>query len=257
MAGRLTGKVAFITGAGGGMGRETALLFAREGAQLGIADLNEANLTETARLVKEAGSLALSFPLDVSNSGQLKAAIDHTTEQLGRFDIIFNNAGIAHTYAHILEHSEEEWDKVMAVNLKAVFLGMKHGAAAMKKCGNGGSIISTASVGGIVGYVGYAAYGTSKAGVIHLTKTAALELARYNIRVNAIAPTFTDTNLLGDLIGSHNDAERARQKLANAIPLGRLGKTSEIANGALYLASNESSFTTGTTLVLDGGLTIQ
>lgn len=257
MAGRLEGKVAFITGAGGGMGRETAQLFAREGASVAIADLNEANLAETARLVKETGALALSFTLDVTNSASLKAAIDQTAAQFGRFDIIFNNAGIGHTYAHIVEHSEEEWDKVMNVNLKAVFLGIKHGAAAMLKAGNGGSIISTASVGGVVGYVGYAAYATSKAGVIHLTKTAALELARHKIRVNALAPTFTETNMLNDLISGYSDQDRARLKLAAAIPLGRLGKPEEIANGALFLASDESSFVTGATLVLDGGLTIQ
>lgn len=257
MAGRLEGKVAFITGGGGGIGRETAVLFGREGATVAVADLNEANLAETVRLVKETGSLALSFTLDVTNSAQLKAAVDETAERYGRFDVIFNNAGIGHTYGNVLQHSEEEWDRVMDVNLKAVFLGMKHGGAAMLKFGNGGSIISTASVGGVVGYAGYAAYGASKAGVIHLTKTAALELARHNIRVNAIAPTFTETNLVDALIGGLQDKERGKQKLANVIPLGRLGKPLEIAQGALYLASDESSFMTGATLVLDGGLTIQ
>ncbi len=257
MAGRLAGKVALITGAGSGIGRTTALLFAAEGAKVVIGDINQAGATETVAMVETAGGQAWAVELDVTNSRQVEMAVETTVQRFGSLDILFNNAGTGEAVTPLTALAEEEWDRVMDVNVKGVFLGIKYGAAAMLKAGKGGSIINTASVAGLVGFRNHGVYSTSKAACIHLTKTAALELAQAGIRVNALAPAFTATPMVDQMVAEFRDPERVRQKLAAAIPLGRLGTPQEIANAALFLASDESSFSTGTVLVLDGGLSVQ
>lgn len=257
MAERLKGKVALITGAGSGIGRTTALLFAQEGAKVVAGDFNPAGNAETVRMIEEQGGTAFAVQLDVTRAEEVEAAVQAALDRYGELNILYNNAGTGEKHVSIVDLAESEWERVMAVNVKGVFLGIKYGAAAMLKAGKGGSIINTASVAGIVGNPGTAAYCASKAACIHLTRTAALELARSNIRVNAIAPTFIATPMLEAAVSTHADPERAWQKLSKIIPLGRLGQPEEIANAALFLASDESSFMTGAVMVMDGGLTVQ
>ncbi|GAC1670578.1 MAG: beta-ketoacyl-ACP reductase [Ktedonobacteraceae bacterium] len=257
MADRLKCKVALITGAGSGIGRATALLFAREGARIGVADLNADSTAETVRMIEEQGGSALALRLNVTMAHEVDAAVKATIEHFGALHVLYNNAGIGENHTPLVELDESEWERVFAVNAKGVFLGIKYGAAAMLKAGVAGSIINTASAAGIVGDPGYAAYSSSKAACIQVTRTAALELARANIRVNAIAPAFTSTPMLDSMASTYRDPARAMQKLGNLIPLGRLGTADDIAHAALFLASDESSFMTGAVLVLDGGLTVQ
>lgn len=257
MTERLKDKVALITGAGSGIGREMALLFAREGARIVAGDINVEGSAETVRLVAEQGGTALAVSLNVTVAQEVEAAVQATLDHFGALNILCNNAGVGERRTFILNLEESEWERVFAINAKGVFLGIKYGAAAMMKAGQGGSIINTASVAGVVGNPGTVAYSSSKAACIHLTRTAALELARFQIRVNAIAPAFTVTPMVENMLSNRRNPESARQKLESAIPLGRLGTPEEIANAALFLASDESSFTTGAVLVLDGGLTVQ
>ncbi len=254
---RLTGKVALIPGAGSGIGRAMAQLLTREGASVGAGDINAQNNAETVRLLEAQGGTAIAVSLNVTVAHDVEAAVQTTLDRFGKLDVLCNNAGVGEQHTSILALSEHEWDRVFAINTKGVFLGIKYGAAAMLKSNQGGSIINTASVAGIVGNPGYTAYATSKAACIHLSKTAALELAPSHIRVNAIAPAFTRTPMVDEMVSTHRDPARALQKLGNIIPLGRLGTPQEIANAALFLASDESSFMTGAVLVLDGGLTVQ
>ena len=257
MSQRLAGKVALITGAASGIGRATALLFAREGAKVVAADRTPDANAETVRMIEAEGGTAFAVEVDVTNAAQVEAAVEAAVNRYGQLDVLFNNAGTGEETTSIMDLSEEEWDRVMAVNVKGVFLGIKYGAAAMIKGGRGGSIINTASVAGVVGFIGHSAYAASKAACAHLSKTTALELARSNIRVNAIAPAFTATPMVEEMLTTYRDPERARVKLAGNIPLGRLGRAEDIANAALYFASDESAFVTGVTLALDGGLTAQ
>lgn len=251
------GKVALVTGAGSGIGRAMALLFAREGARVVAGDFNAQGNAETVGMIEKQGGTAFAVPVNVTVAQEVEAAVQATLDRFGTLNVLCNNAGTGEKRTSILELAEDEWERVFAVNVKGVFLGIKYGAAAMMKAGQGGSIINTASVAGVVGNPGYVAYASSKAACIHLTKTAALELARAHIRVNALAPAFTATPMVESMISTHRDPERALQKLGSIIPLGRLGTPEEIANAALYLASDESSFMTGAVLVLDGGLTVQ
>jgi len=254
---RLNGKVALITGAGSGIGRATALRFAHEGANVCVGDLNEESAAETVRLIEGQSGKALAVRLNVTIAQEVEAAVQATVDHFGALHILHNNAGIGEKHSLLLKLEEDEWERVFAVNAKGVFLGIKYGSAAMLKAGVSGSIINTASAAGIVGNPGYIAYASSKAACIHITRTAALELARSNIRVNAIAPAFTSTPMLDAMASTYRDPARALQKLGDIIPLGRLGTTEDIANAALFLASDESSFMTGAVLVLDGGLTVQ
>lgn len=258
MAGRLTGKVALITGGASGIGRASAVLFAREGARVVVSDRDEAGNAETVRLIEAEGGTALAVQCEVSDAQQVQAMIEATVQHFGELNVLFNNAGTGETPTSLLDLEEAEWDRVMAVNAKAVWLGLKYGIPAMLKGGKGGSIINTGSIAGLVGFRGHIAYSASKAACLHLTKTAALEFARSNIRVNAIAPAFTNTPMVvRDLAGQYDDPEKVLKKLAATVPLGRLGLPEEIANAALYLASDESSFMTGTIMTLDGGTTAQ
>jgi NAD(P)-dependent dehydrogenase (short-subunit alcohol dehydrogenase family) len=254
--GRLEGKVALITGGGNGIGRVTAQLFAKEGASVVITDKIEAAAHETARLLTQAGGKAIALTVDVTNAAEMEASVRQAVETFGKLNILINNAGLGSPTASIPNLSVEDWDLTMNVNVKGVFFGLKYAIPAIIAAG-GGSIVNLASVAGIVGTPGMAAYGASKAAVIQLTKTAALENATKGVRVNAVCPAWTKTNLVDQLVAQARHPENAEERLVAGVPLGRLGQPSEIAQAILYLASDESSFVTGTALTLDGGLTAQ
>lgn len=250
MAGRLEGKTAIVTGAASGIGRATALLFAGEGARVVATDWDEENGPRVAEEILERGGDAIFIRADVSSPDDVKHVVDKAVEAYGRLDIVFNNAGIEGEQAPTADCSLENWDRVIGINLKGVFLGMKYAIPEMLKNG-GGSVINNASVAGIVGFQGIPAYCASKGGVIQLTKTAALEYAKQGIRVNAICPGVISTPMVERFIGGNEDRQKSFESLE---PVGRFGLPEEVAQLALYLASEESSFCTGAPFVVDGGL---
>ena len=250
--GRLDGKVAVITGAGSGIGRATAILFAEEGARVVCADRSGQEDDVAAGL----GEAAIAVHVDVSVETDIQRMIALAEERFGRLDVLYNNAGFGGPMNPLHEQTVETWDEVHNTNLKAVFLGMKHGIPAMLRNG-GGSIVSTASAAGLVGMKGHSIYGAAKAGVIQLTKAAALDYADRNIRVNAICPGFFWTGLVQ---GARDTATVGQAPPPGAyppppgVPMNRWGLASEVAAAALFLASDESSFVTGVALPVDGGL---
>jgi NAD(P)-dependent dehydrogenase (short-subunit alcohol dehydrogenase family) len=250
--GRLDGKVALITGAGGGMGREAAILFAREGARVLVADVVDDAGADTATEIGRIGGESTFVHADVSSAGDVRAMVDRTLDRFGRLDVLYNNAGIFPAGdGSVLDTDEEVWDLVMGINLKGVFLGCKFGIPAMLESG-GGSIINVASFVALMGAATpQIAYTASKGGVLSLTREIATEFARKGIRANALCPGPIETPLLADLLA---DPARRQRRLVH-IPLGRFGQAGEIANAALFLASDESSFVTGATFVVDGGIT--
>lgn len=244
---RLKGKIALITGGGSGIGRAACLLFAREGAKVVIADYVAEGGNETVRQIKAAGGEAAFVQADVSKSTDVQNMIATTVKTYGRVDVLFNNAGIEGPSAKIANYKEEDWDRVIAIDLTAVYLGMKYVIPEMLKQG-GGVIISTASVAGLVGFPGSGAYAAAKAGVINMTRMVALEYADKNIRVNCICPGIIETPMVDRVLGN-----RPREGVVKAEPIGRLGRPEDIANAALFLASDESSFATGAPFIIDGG----
>jgi len=249
---KLEGKVAIVTGAASGIGRAIALLFAQEGAKVVVADIDDKSGEETVKMINERGGEAMFVHADVSKAEDVKNMVKITVERYGRLDVLVNNAGIEGAVADIVNYPEEAFDKVIAVNLKGVWLGIKYAVPEMVKSG-GGSIINIASVLGLVGAPNMSGYCASKGGVVQLTKTAALEYAKYNIRVNAIAPGLIDTKL------SRKRAEFDPEFINTALQfqvIKRMGRPEEVALAALYLASDDSSFVTGSCLVVDGGWTI-
>jgi NAD(P)-dependent dehydrogenase (short-subunit alcohol dehydrogenase family) len=247
----LSGKVALITGAASGIGRATARLFAREGAAVAIADINLQAGKAVAEEIVQSGGHSFVEQGDVTQSADCNRVVERTMREFGAIHVLFNNAGIIRR-ATVLELSEQDWDQVMAVNLKSIFLMSRQVIPIMAKAG-GGSIINTASGWGLVGGVRAAAYCASKGAVVLLTKAMAIDHGPQNVRVNCICPGDTDTGMLrheAQQLGEREDsflAESARR------PLGRVGKPEEIAQAALYLATDASSFVTGTALVVDGG----
>lgn len=242
---RLENKVAIITGGGGDIGRETAVRFTNEGARVIVADIREEAAQKTASIIQESGGEADYIRCDMTNPEEVKNMVGKAIDTFGKLDIFFNNAGVNSVEKKLPDVSLEEWEKVMDINIKGVFLGMKY---AIPKMTSGSSIINTASIAGIKGQKLVSAYSASKSGVITLTKTAATEFGRKNIRVNAIAPGITDTNMVEDW--------KKTDKwpiLSTANALRRIGKPEEIANAVVFLASDEASFITGETLVIDGG----
>lgn len=244
---RLKNKVALITGGGSGIGRATCLLFAREGAKVVVADYVAEGGRETVQQITAAGGDATFVQADVSQSADVQRMIATTVHTYGRVDILFNNAGIEGASAKIANYDENEWQRVLAIDLTAVFLGMKYVIPEMIKQG-GGVILSTASVAGLVGFPGGAAYCAAKAGVIQLTRTVALEYANKNIRVNCICPGVIRTPMAQRVMG-----ERPEENAIRMEPIGRLGTPEDIANAALFLASDDSSFATGAPFIIDGG----
>jgi NAD(P)-dependent dehydrogenase (short-subunit alcohol dehydrogenase family) len=251
MSGRLQGKVAVITGGASGMGRSSAIRFLAEGAQVVIADLNTAMAEETLELAAQQGhASAITFKrADVSLESDVEATIALAFERFGRLDCVFNNAGVGGAMGAITDITVEDWDRTQNLLLRSVFLGIKHGGRALGRQGRGGSIINTASTAGLGGGSGPAAYSAAKAGVINLTRCAAVELASARIRVNTIAPG----GILTPLIPASGD-EQMRDFMKGRQPWPDVGRPLDIANAALFLASDESGFCTGTTVTIDGGL---
>ena len=250
-AGRLAGKSALITGAASGIGRATAALFHAEGAKVAATDRNEAGL---AALGPDAD---LVLPQDVTDEARWREVVEAVVEKFGRLDILVNSAGIA-LKGNIETATLDDWRKTQAVNVEGTFMGCREAIRAMKKTG-GGSIVNLSSVAGIIGDAQSAAYCASKGAVRLLTKSAALHCGRagYDIRLNSVHPSFADTAMVQELIASSKNPERVREGLMRAAPMGRMGRAVEVAAAILYLASDESSFTTGAEIVVDGGLTAQ
>lgn len=252
---RLKDKVALITGSGSGIGRATAILFAKEGAKVAVADYVRNAGEETVEIIKNAGGEAFFISVDVSNANDVQKMIEETVNHYGKLDILFNNAGI-NIPAPITETTEELWDKIMNINLKGVFLGCKYAVPVMKKQG-GGVIINTASIFAFAGFVNDSAYCASKGGVYAFTRALALEVAPFNIRVNCICPGTTLTPLVQGVWKKLGKPEERASATIQQIPLGRLGKPEDMANAALFLASDESSFVTGAAIIVDGGFTVR
>ena len=248
---QLEGKVALITGGGSGIGRATALLFAREGAAVAVVDLDESRAQAVAREIEDEGGQAIAVRCDVSQAADCQRAIQETVTAFGGLDILFNNAGIIRR-ASVLEISEEEWDQAMAVNVKSIYLMSRYAIPVIAKAG-GGAIVNTGSGWGLVGGRNAVSYCASKGAVVNMTRAMALDHAAQKIRVNCVCPGDTDTGMLrseAQQLGATTDAFLAE---AADRPLRRVGKPEDIAQAVLYLTSGASSFVTGTTLVVDGG----
>jgi len=254
-AGRLAGKVAFITGAGSGIGQATALLFGQEGAGVCTVDLDPAGAEATARSIIGLGGQALSAAADVSASDQVRRAVDACLQHFGRIDVLVNCAGIGSTQT-VVDTPEDLWERVFAVNVRGTFLCCKAILSHMIEAG-GGTIINIASVAGMVGLKNRAAYCASKGAVISLTQAIAVDHVGQHIRCNCICPGTVDSPWVGRLLAAAPDPAAERAALVARQPMGRLGTPEEIARAALYLASDDAAFITGSSLVIDGGLTAQ
>ncbi|HEY9742144.1 MAG TPA: SDR family oxidoreductase [Coleofasciculaceae cyanobacterium] len=248
----LTGKVAIITGGSSGIGRATAIAFAREGAKVAIASRREEEGEETVRLVKEAGSDGFFIKTDVAKAADVSAMVEKTVQQYGSLDYAFNNAGIEEAPTSLVEQTEETFDRIVNINIKGVWLSMKYQIPQMLKNG-GGVIVNTSSVGGLIGVPGVPIYVASKHAVLGLTKSAALEYAKQGIRINAVSPGAIET----EMFDRFADDPQMRGQMAAAHPVGRVGKAEEIASAVLWLCSDGASFVTGQTLTVDGGFTAQ
>ena len=247
---RLQGKVALISGAARGMGAVEACMLAAEGAAVVVADLLDEAGQAVAAEIAESGGQALYVHLDVTDEAAWQSAVEVATDRFGKLDVLVNNAGIVRT-ERVLETTERIWDEVMSVNAKGVFLGTKAAIPAMRAAG-GGSIVNISSSAGLTGSTQNAAYHASKGAVRIFTKAAAIQYAQYNIRVNSVHPGMIDT----DMLAASRVGDVLEQRLS-VTPLARIGRPEEIAYGVLYLASDESSFVTGSELVIDGGRTAQ
>ena len=245
---KLSGKVAAITGAGSGMGQATALLFAGEGAKVCVVDIDGKAAERTVGLIKEKGGDAVAITADVAKANDVAMMVKSAVDKYGRVDILYNNAGYPMLPTPLENIEEELWDRIMAVNVKGIFLACKYAVPVMKQQG-GGVIINTASISGVRPRPGQSPYATSKAAAIMLTKAFAIELAPYKIRVNCINPTATETAMLPKL-GATEDAKKG---IIATIPMGRMALPIDIAYAALYLASDEAAMVTGIGLDVDGG----
>jgi NAD(P)-dependent dehydrogenase (short-subunit alcohol dehydrogenase family) len=250
--GSCAGKVAFVTGAANGIGRATALAFAREGAGVVVADISEQCNKETARLVEEAGGRALAIRCDVSRAEEVKAALGKAAEAFGRLDYAFNNAGLEQPVTAAADLTEEQWDRIVGVDLRGVFLCMRHEIPLMLRHG-GGAIVNTSSGAGVKGFAGQAAYCAAKFGVVGLTKAAALDYAKSNIRINAVCPGIVETPMMDRFSGG---TPEGRARVIAQEPVGRMGRPEEIAAAVLWLCSDAAAFVVGHAMVVDGGQTV-
>ena len=250
--GSFAGKVAVVTGAASGIGRAAALAFAREGANVVVADVSEQGNQETARMIEALGARALAVRCDVTRAADVKAALDKGVEAFGRLDFAFNNAGVEQPVTPAADLTEEEWDRIVDINLRGVFLCMKYEIPFMLKQG-GGAIVNTSSGAGVKGIAGQAAYCAAKFGMIGLTRAAALDYAKSNIRVNAVCPGFVDTPMMQRFTGG---TPQGRQLVANGEPVGRPAAPEEIAAAVVWLCSDAAGFVIGHAMVIDGGQTV-
>jgi NAD(P)-dependent dehydrogenase (short-subunit alcohol dehydrogenase family) len=250
--GSFAGKVAFVTGAANGIGRAAALAFAREGASIVVADVSERGNQETARMVEEAGGRALAVKCDVSRDNDVKAALEKTVEAFGRLDFAFNNAGVEQPTKPLVEVTEDEWDRLLDVNLRGVFLCMKHEIPLMLRQG-GGAIVNTGSGASVMGIAGQTAYCAAKFGLIGLTKAAALDYANSKIRVNAVCPGYVDTPMMQRFTGG---TPEGRQNVIDNVPAGRPASPEEIAAAVVWLCSDAAAYVIGHAMVIDGGQTV-
>ena len=241
-----------MTGAANGIGRAAALAFAREGASVVVADVSEQGNQETARMIEEAGGRALAVRCDVSRAEDVKAALDQAVETFGRLDFAFNNAGVEQPLTATADLTETEWDRIVDINLRGVFLCMKHEIPLMLKQG-GGAIVNTSSGAGVKGFAGQAAYCAAKHGVIGLTKAAALDYAKANIRINAVCPGIIETPMMDRFSGG---TPEGRARVIAQEPVGRMGKPEEIAAAVVWLCSDAAAFVVGHAMVIDGGQTV-
>jgi NAD(P)-dependent dehydrogenase (short-subunit alcohol dehydrogenase family) len=253
--GSLAGKVAFVTGGSSGIGRAAALAFAREGASVVVADVSEQGNQETARLIEEQGGRALAVRCDVTRAEDVKAALAKTIETFGRLDFAFNNAGIEPKKpVPTAEYDEEEWDRIFDINIRGMFLCMKHEIPLILQHGEGGAIVNTSSGAGIIGIKGSPAYTAAKHGVIGLTKAAALDYAAQNLRINAVCPGYIETPMMDRFTGG---TPEGRAKVIAEEPVGRMGRPEEVAAAVVWLCSDLAAFVIGHAMVMDGGQTVQ
>jgi NAD(P)-dependent dehydrogenase (short-subunit alcohol dehydrogenase family) len=247
------GKVAIVTGGTSGIGRAAAIAFARQGASVVVAGRRTAEGEETVRLLRAEGGEGLFVATDVTRASQVKNLIGRTLERFGRLDFAFNNAGIEQQPTPFLDQNEEDYDRVMDINVKGVWLSMKYEIPAMLKSG-GGSIVNTSSALGVIAFAGVEVYVASKHAVIGLTKSAALEYGKQGIRVNAVLPAVIETDMYERFTGEKPEMQAA---MAALHPIGRIGTSEEVADAVIWLSSDKSSFVTGHSLLVDGGFTAQ
>jgi NAD(P)-dependent dehydrogenase (short-subunit alcohol dehydrogenase family) len=249
MTPELEGKVALVTGGTSGIGRETAILFAKAGAKVVVAGRRAREGEETVEMVRAAGGDGLFVKTDVSKASEIETLVQRAVEKFGRLDVAFNNAGVEGVWVPITRQSEEDWDRTIEINLKGVWLCLKYEIRQMLKQGAGGAIVNMSSITGLVGAVGAAAYSASKHGVIGLTKTAALENAKSGIRINAVCPAAVEAPMAERIFG----APKVHEYVLSCHPIGRFGRPAEIAEAVVWMCSDRASFMTGQSLVLDGG----
>ena len=251
---RFSGQVAVVTGASGGIGSATAHRFAEDGANLVLVDLDGTSLEEIAARVERAGANVMVIAADVSKSDEVERYVSQGMDKFGRIDSFFNNAGILGPWNNLFEYQEEDFDRVLSVNVKGVWLGMKFVAQAMMQSG-AGAIVNTASVAGLSGTPPVFAYGASKHAVVGMTKSAAISLGPHGIRVNAVCPAVIDTPM-GEAVlrgGNPDDIEAAKDRLSEVYPLGRIGQPEDVAGLVTYLCSDDAGFVTGGIYPVDGG----
>ncbi|MDF5732315.1 MAG: SDR family oxidoreductase [Rhizonema sp. PD38] len=254
MAGQFEGKVAIVTGGSSGIGQATAIAFGKAGAKVVVAARRDSEGEETVSQIKLAGSEAIFVKTDVAQESDVEALVSKTVETYGRLDYAFNNAGIDGGMAPLHEQSIEKFDQLMSINVRGLFLSMKYEIIQMLRQGHG-VIVNNSSMGGLISFPGIGPYSASKHAVMGLTKAAALDYAQSSIRINAVNPGIIDTDMITRFIERRGEAEIGSQQLVKMVPMGRMGKSEEIASTVLFLCSEAASYITGQSLVIDGGYT--